>query len=133
MLGNERFHQTLNNIHPTVEFTGEIESDSILNYLDAFVQRTTDGSLLATVYRKLCDTGNFLDFNSHHPAERKRSVVRSWLHRSTRIPSTRMRTNEQAIVNEQLAKRDYPSAFIQDIQKRIMTQKGSEKEKETTR
>jgi hypothetical protein len=59
---------------PFTQFTREIESDSIISFLDVLVTRK--GSALATeVYRKPIHTGRYLNFKSNHPLHVKRGII----------------------------------------------------------
>lgn len=84
----ELFHAILNSMHPAIQFPKEVENKCYLSFLDVCVIRGPCGTLQTTAYRKTCDTGNFLSFNSHHPIEHKQSVVRALMNRSKSIPSS---------------------------------------------
>lgn len=79
----------MNSVHPAIQFTYDTERDILLPFLNVCAIRSDgpDYMIDTDVYRKPCDSGNFLDFRSHHPLQHKGSVVRSFLHRSNTIPS----------------------------------------------
>uniref|UniRef100_A0A6B0VDL0 Putative reverse transcriptase n=1 Tax=Ixodes ricinus TaxID=34613 RepID=A0A6B0VDL0_IXORI len=83
------FHQCLNSVHPAIKFTYEPEQNNMLSFLDVCVIRTDEPNnrMETKVYRKPCDSGNFLDFLSHHPVQHKKSVVRTFVHRSNTVGS----------------------------------------------
>ena len=104
--------QHINEQHPDICFTMEIESDGSLPFLDTRIIR--DGSQLqTTVYRKPTDTGRYLSFESHHPVSAQRSVVHALLSRALTIVSDdEERDREVQRVTQTLLANGYPSAFI---------------------
>jgi hypothetical protein len=73
--GKEELHDFLNhlnNIHPNIKFTMEVEQSQLLPFLDVLVSRRPDGSLGHRVYRKPMHTDLYLHAKSaHHPAQKK--------------------------------------------------------------
>ena len=45
--------------------------------MDAFVTRTTDGSMKVQVYRKKTYTDQYLNFRSHHSLQHKLGIIRT--------------------------------------------------------
>ncbi|CAN8014275.1 unnamed protein product [Ixodes persulcatus] len=58
------FHRELNSVHPTIQFSCEAEQQGKLPFLDVCVMRTGEPNhrIETGVYRKPCETDNFLDF-----------------------------------------------------------------------
>ena len=81
------FHDHLNTISSSVNFTKELESKGTLSFLDVAVIRKTDGTLSADMYRKPTHTGRYLSFSSHHPLNQKLSIVRTLYSRANNIIS----------------------------------------------
>ena len=73
------FHDNLNSIEPTIQFTIETEVEGTLPFLDTLVTRYTDGSLTMSVFRKKTHTDRYLDFDYHHPLAHKIAVARTLL------------------------------------------------------
>lgn len=116
----EAFHQARNSVHPAIQFTCETEKDNLLPFLDVLVRRSENGRVETAVYQKQCDTGNFLSFDSHHPTEHKRSVVRTFLTRCDTVCSNQqLQLREAENVVGELERRHYPRKFIIDTQKRM--------------
>ncbi|XP_068697177.1 uncharacterized protein [Montipora foliosa] len=76
------FHSHLNSINQHIKFTVEEEKDGFMT------TRNPDGTIKTSVYRKATHTDKYLQFNSHHPSQHKRSVARTLLDRAKNIPST---------------------------------------------
>ena len=70
----QHFHQHLNSIETTIQFTVERESESTLPFLDTRITHHPNGSLSTTVFRKSTHTDKYLDFQSHHPLAHKVAV-----------------------------------------------------------
>ena len=79
------FHDNLNSIEPTIQFTIETEVEGTLPFLDTTVTCHADSSLTTSVFRKKTHTDRYLDFNSHHPLAHKIAVARTLLTRADRI------------------------------------------------
>ncbi|XP_064488312.1 uncharacterized protein LOC135400400 [Ornithodoros turicata] len=116
------FHSVLNSIAPSINFTYETEQNGKLPFLDVCARRCSSGDIQTCVYRKRCDTGGFLGFDSHRPTEHKWSVVRTLFHRSEQLSScTELQAPEDATITDYLDKRGYPRRFIEDSRKRMQT------------
>ncbi|XP_064470267.1 uncharacterized protein LOC135385021 [Ornithodoros turicata] len=116
----DEFHSTLNSIEPPIQFTYELEQEKRLPFLDVSVPRLTTRLIQTSVYRKPCDTGNFLNFESYHPTEHKSSVVRTLLQRCEDFASCpEQRTSEEMTIKESLMERGYPLRFFENTRKRM--------------
>ena len=67
----------LNDVHPTIKLTMELEKDGMPPFLNTKLTRMEGGALDITVYRKQTHTDRYLHFNSNHPVSAKRAAVRS--------------------------------------------------------
>ena len=77
---------TLNEAHPSISFTMEIEKDGELPFLGMKIMR--NGSLLETkVHKKPNDTGLLLHFHSHVDMKYKRSLITTMLNRAFKLSS----------------------------------------------
>ena len=81
----ESFHQYLNTINSSIQFTKEIEALGSLAFLDVFLHREADGSFSTNVYRKPTHTGRYLPYTSHHPTTQKLSIARTLYSRADNI------------------------------------------------
>ena len=73
-------------IHPSIQFRIEKEQDNKLSFLDMLIIYTDQG-FSTSVYRKPSFTGQYLNFNSHHPYTAKKGIVRCLQHRTKAISS----------------------------------------------
>ncbi|XP_069678727.1 uncharacterized protein dlp [Periplaneta americana] len=81
----QEFQEYLNNIHPNIQFTKEVEKDGCLPFLDILISRKSDGTLGHRVYRKPTHTDLYLNGHSHHHPAQKRTVLSTLLHRARGI------------------------------------------------
>jgi len=109
----EDFHLYLNSLNPHIQFTVEVENEGLLPFLDVKVTRGTDGRLSTSVYRKPTHTDRYLDFQSHHPACHKASVVKTLNRRAfTHCSSDELKDAEIRRTKKVLMENGYPGRFI---------------------
>ena len=109
----EEFRNHLNSVNPKIQFTKEVEEEDRLFLLDSTTTRVYE-EIQLSVYRKPTHTDRYLDCNSYHPVQRKRSVVDTLINRARQIPSTeseRSRERKHAPKRKQL-----PFAVHQKLQ-----------------
>ena len=113
----QHFLQHLNNTEPSIQFTAEIENNSCLPFLDLKIQRSQDGSLSTSVFRKPTHTDQYLNFASHHPLSHKRAVVNTLCTRAaTHSSCNQSKVQELNRVSSTLRKNGYPMRFIMSSQ-----------------
>ena len=59
------FLDHLNSLHPTIQFTIELEKDGSLSFLDALLMRREDGTISTSVHRKPTHTDRYLHYTPH--------------------------------------------------------------------
>ena len=77
------FLEDLNNFHPNIKFTHEVNKEST-DFLDLYI-RLSDGNISTDLYVKPTDRRQFLHYTSSHPDHTKRSIVVSQPLRISRI------------------------------------------------
>ena len=87
----------VNSIRPSIQFTMEKEQDNKLPFLDVLVTRTEQG-FRSSVYRKPTFTGQYLNFNSHHPYTVKKGIVRCLQHRAKTLVTILMHIKKKWLV-----------------------------------
>ena len=109
------FHQHLNSIEPSIQFTYEVEQDGVIPFLDTEVTHHSDGSLSTKVYRKKTHTDQYLNFQSHHPLSHKLAVPRTLFSRAQKLctyfPD---RITEDEHVEAALRKNGYPRTMFRN-------------------
>lgn len=105
----------INQLHPKLKFTIEIEENGKLAFLDIEIKRE-GRTLSSTWYVKPTDTGLIMNFHALAPKRYKRSVVQSFVHRIHRCCSSWENVNaslEKA--KEVLDRNQYPPDFYEPI------------------
>ena len=95
------FNDCLNSIHPRVQFTREEEEERSIAFLDVYVTRQENGSLLTRIYRKPSNTNVTIKPQSCQHPNTVSGIFKSELCRAYRLCSTPEQTkNEiQHIIN----------------------------------
>ena len=117
----------LNSIHPSIQFTVEIETNGKLPFLDTAVHRNGT-SLEIDVYRKPTHTGRYLHYESNHPDSAKRAVVRALLDRTEYITRSdpHAKRSEEGRVHQDLIANNYPPQFIRRSHRTRIRESGGE-------
>ena len=110
------FHDHLNLVEPTIQFTFETESE------DTQITHHPDSDLSTTVYQKATHTDNsnsYLDFQSHHPLAHKAAVVQILFSRADNICSSLLEKGmeEEHVITHALKSNGYPAQFIRSQSK----------------
>ena len=63
------FKSKLCSLHPSLQFTHEVESNMSFSFLDVLVERIVDGGFVASVYCKPTFTGMCLQWDSYCPVK----------------------------------------------------------------
>lgn len=84
-----------------------------ITFLDTKTIRNEDGSITIEVYRKGTHTDKYLNYNSHHPNQHKRSAAKTLFACARTIPSTeKSKLSETKYVEDVLRINNYPRQFV---------------------
>ena len=90
--GTERqlhlFHKLINQLHPKIKFTVELEENGSLNFLDINISKDNNKHKFK-MFRKPTYTDSLIPFNSNHPWSYKLAAFQSMFHRLLSIPLSR--------------------------------------------
>ena len=101
----------VNSIQLSIQFMMEKEQDNKLPFLDVFVTCTEQG-FSSSVCHKPPFTGQYLNFNSHHPYEVKKGIVRCLQHQAKTINSNTDAFQEEMIsLRHNLHCNNYPECI----------------------
>ena len=76
----DAFLDHLNSQDEHIKFTMEREEDGKLPILDSLLTHTENSTIDTTMYRKPAHIEQYLSYESCHPVEHKKSIVKNLLH-----------------------------------------------------
>ena len=82
------FLKHLNNQHPRIKFTTELQENGKIAFLDTLVHVLPDRSTKITVYRKATHTDQYLDFRSNHHIKQKIGIISTFENRIQELITT---------------------------------------------
>jgi hypothetical protein len=81
------FHNFLNNIHPRIQWTMEIENDHKISFLDVLIFKNQQ-TIETSVYRKPSSSNRYIHYKSAHPMKDKMAAMRTLRSRAEEYCST---------------------------------------------
>ena len=119
----DKFLEYINNFHPNIKFTVDIEEENKLPFLDVLV--TCDETGFSTsLYRKKTFTGLYTDFASLSPDKYKVNLVRILVFRAFHICSTCSNFHNELIrIKRILADNCFPRSIIDRVIKSFLDDK----------
>ena len=129
----QAFTEYLNTIDEDIKWTteGEVQQEievedmekkveRCLAFLDTLSVINDDGTICTRVFRKATHTDQYLNFDSNHPLEHKRSVVRMLTHRARSIVSDLGERNEELDhVRTALGYNGYPDWLLAETREEV--------------
>ena len=107
------FLSHLNSMDTSIQFTCEVEDNSLLPFLDVLLHHNDDGSISTSVYHKPSHTARYLDFSSHHPISSKAAAVKTLMHRAKALSSSNTAVkDEESYIFRTLRSSNYPQRFV---------------------
>ena len=111
MEDTQTFLDHLNSLHPTIQFTMELEEDGHLPFLDTPLTRREDGGVNIGMYRKT-HTNQYPQYTSHHPAHVKRGVASCLFHWARTVARGENIRREENHLDIVLKANGYPDHII---------------------
>ena len=112
----------VNSIRPFIQFTMEKEQDNKLPFFNVLVTQTEQG-FRSSVYCKPTFTGQYLNFNSHHPYMVKKGIFRCLQHWAKTISCDNDEFQEEMIsLRHHLHHNNYPertTSALRNLDRRI--------------
>ena len=108
---SDRFLETLNNLHPSLKFTRELETDGVLPFLDVKARRVRD-TFVTTIYSKPTFTGLYIPFDSFVPFKYKKNLMLNLCDRASRICSPSELDEELESLRKIFLKNGYPLSVV---------------------
>jgi hypothetical protein len=119
----EAFLSTLNSLHPSLQFTMELEIDGVLPFLGTTLINK-NGRLETKVYIKPTNTGLMLHYDSHVDVKYKKSLVLTMLNRAFRLSSSwKLFTEECERLKKTFVRLRYPISLLDNIITKYTAQK----------
>jgi hypothetical protein len=114
------FHNYLNNLHPTIKFTLEIENNQRINFLDlTIIKDTNNNKLNYEIYRKPTNSGTIIPYQSQHDYKQKLSSFHALINRAFKIPMDDDKRQIELNIIKQLANENgFPMKQINNIIKK---------------
>jgi len=119
----ESFFDYINNFNKelkSIKFTKEEENpEGVLPFLDLHIKRVNN-TLQTRVYRKATHSNRYLNFESYHSLENKKSVIRTLINRAfTHVSNEDILKIELNNTMNILENNNYPTKVIKDITDRV--------------
>ena len=120
MSARDYFH-LLNELHPSLRFTMESETNGRLPYLDVAVHRRDDGTFERSIYRKPTFTGLYTRWDSFCDTRQKIGLVRSLTSRAIKICSEHLREDEFNNLRRIFEQNGYPRNVINNMIRSVVS------------
>ena len=113
----EMVKRKLNEFHPNIKFTHELENDGVIPFLDVKIKRNENEEIETSVYRKETNTDIYMNWHSHAPSSWKVATLKSLIRRAFLI-SSKAETLESELshlTDTFCDKNDYPRKLVEEI------------------
>lgn len=99
----ENLLQKINNIHPNISFTLEMENNNKINFLDLSISRDPTNQLKFSIFRKPTQTDHAIPDHSNHPQQHKLAAFHCYVNRLLNIPLSKEAYNNEVKILKQIA------------------------------
>lgn len=128
--GNSRqitlFNNFVNNIHPNLKFTIELEQNNSLNFLDITLTKINN-SFSFKIFRKPTATDTTINATSHHPQSHKLAAYNSFVNRLLTVPLNTENFNEEKNILKHIAAANgYSPVIIDNIIRKQLRKKAEQ-------
>ncbi|XP_046435222.1 uncharacterized protein LOC124187022 [Neodiprion fabricii] len=106
-----------NSVDKDIQFTLEVENNGKLPFLDILIERSEDGDLITSWFKKPYSSGRILNFNSNHPLSQKLGVAKGFLNRAMRLSHVNKTKESIRMVRKLLSSNNYPNKVISKCEK----------------
>lgn len=111
----------LNNFHPNINFTHEIEIGSTISFLDVKVTRNNANNFSTSVYRKQTDTNVYIHWKAHAPKSWKIGTLKGLFRRALLVSSTEENLKNEIQFLKQIFTNinKYPKSVVENTLKNV--------------
>lgn len=128
-----KFLEYMNDKHPNIEFTCEMEENGTLPFLDLSLCRDNQGRITTSIYRKPTFSGVYTHFDSFMPNAYKYSLFYTLLYRIKRLCSTdALFRAEIPVLKNIFSLNGYCSGFLNSCVQKFLSRVHSTREKVAT-
>ncbi|XP_046435958.1 uncharacterized protein LOC124187815 [Neodiprion fabricii] len=106
-----------NSVDKDIQFTLEVENNGKLPFLDILIERSEDGDLITSWFKKPYSSRRILNFNSNHSLSQKLGVVKGFLNRAMRLSHVNKTKESIRMVRRLLSSNNYPNKVISKCEK----------------
>ena len=105
----------LNDFHPKLQFTVEVEQHNKIPYLDVMVIKNANNQIETDWYHKHTSSNRILNFYSNHPHFQKINTARNFISRVLSLSTQKFHTKNKQIIHNTLTLNNYPRHTIQKL------------------
>lgn len=111
---NPKILKKLNEYHPRLKFTYEVEDNNKLPFLDAVIHRK-ENHLIFDWYSKDIASGRIINFNSNHPKSQKINTANNLIKKILNISDAEFKDQNIEKIHTILRKNNYPVQITKDL------------------
>lgn len=114
----DQFLSFINNLHPKIKFTVELEDNKSINFLDLTITNKNDSHEFS-IFHKPSHTDTVIHNKSNHPYSHKMASFNSFVHRLLNVPlSSENYKKELNIIKQVAVNNGYNAGMVDDLVKK---------------